>query len=257
MNDIALFALLNFISIFFSVIAVFIVKRAIPLNLRYKDNAVIANTGSTIAVIYGVLAGFAALYLINNNNYASDAVQREANAAADIYRDSKWIQGKEGQTIQSDLKTYISHVIYIEWPLMEKGKTVDEGDGTDIINQMARELIDYNTANSAEQVLVKNMIDEIRQLYDARQQRIQLSYSELSPEVWAVILIGSILTLCINYLFGMNTYLHLVTVCAASLMVSSMLFLLITLDKPFQGEFIIEPDVFQSLLTIMDKNMQK
>lgn len=49
----------------------------------------------------------------------------------------------------------------------------------------------------------------------------------------------------------MNLYMHIVTVAAAALMTSSMLFLLITLDRPFQGEFIIEPASLRTLLELI------
>ena len=254
MNDIALFILLNCASIIISFIAVFIVNRTIPLKKRYKDNTVIGSTAAVIAVIYGVLAGLAALYLINNNSYTSDAVLREANAAADIYRDSKVMEDSLRVNIQTEIKNYLIQAINVEWPLMEKGRKVYDDGGTDIINQLTKELMGYAGTSNTQLLLVHDMLDQIRALYDAREQRIQMSYSELSPELWVVILIGTILTLCINYLFGMNIYLHMVMVFAAALMTSSMIFLLITLDRPFQGQFIVGPDALRSVLAVIDKD---
>jgi hypothetical protein len=256
MNDMALFVLLNCFSISFSVIAIFIIRYTIPLHLRYKDNAVIGNTASVIAVIYGVLAGLAALYLINNNSYTSDAVLREANAAADIYRDSKGLKQPGQKEMQVLIKKYLIQAIKVEWPQMELGQTVTDKYGNNVIDQMNQTLINYAGTGNSETLMVHDMIQQVRTLYDARQQRIQMSYSELTPELWVVILIGTILTLCINYLFGMNIYLHLVTVCAAALMTSSMIFLLITLDRPFQGEFVIEPDALNAVLTTMNTDLK-
>jgi hypothetical protein len=58
----------------------------------------------------------------------------------------------------------------------------------------------------------------------------------------------------INFLFGMNFYMHVITVSAASMMAASMFFLLITLDRPFQGEFVVGPDSFQSVLSAIEKH---
>jgi hypothetical protein len=57
----------------------------------------------------------------------------------------------------------------------------------------------------------------------------------------------------INFLFGMNLYMHILTTSASALMASSIIFLLLTLDKPFQGEFVIEPDAFKALLTYINR----
>lgn len=250
--DTILFLALNIGFIIFSIVSVIFVYKVIPFHVRLKENAVIGTTASLIAVIYGVLAGLSALYLINNNSYTSDAVQREASAVADVYRDSRWLKEPTRNNIQVLIKKYLNEVIVNEWPYMRLGKEVPNFNGSYIIDQITLELIDYNGVTNSESLLVHDIMDEIRTLYDARQKRIHMSESQLSPELWLVIIIGSILTLCINFLFGMNVPLHIITICAAAIMVSSMLFLLITLDRPFQGEFVIEPDVFLRLLHFIE-----
>jgi hypothetical protein len=249
-SDINLFCFLSFVSIVFSIIAIVVIKRYVPLSLRYTDNAVIGNTINLVSVIYGVLAGLSALYLINNNGYASDAVQREANSVANIYRDSNWLSEPTRSQMHTELEKYLTTVINTEWPVMEKGGVV-ANDGDAVITQISDQLHAYSQLNGTQFLVLRDMLEEVKNLYDARQQRIQKSYSSLSPELWVVILVGTILTLCINYLFGMNFYLHILTVIAAALMTSSMIFLLITLDKPFQGEFIIEPVPFAAVLSFI------
>jgi hypothetical protein len=245
--DIKLFLLLAFVSIAISLVAIFVVRRLIPVNLRYTDNQVIGNTISLVSVLYGVLAGFAALYLINNNSYTADAVQREANSVANIFRDSRSLKEPARSAIQTDVRQYIDTVINIEWPLMRKGEKIDY-QGDTIIDDLSDEINNYYAIGESESRLAKDLLDESKSLYNSRHQRIQMSYSSLDIEIWVVILIGTILTMSINYLFGMNFYLHMVTVVAAAVMTSSMIFLLITLDRPFQGEFIIEPTGLQSVL---------
>ena len=106
-----------------------------------------------------------------------DAVQREANATANIYRDSKWLQEPSRVQIQAEIKNYITEVINVEWPLMQKGKQIDDATGNIIIDRLTDDLVKYNGASNSELLLVHDMLDEIRDLYNARQQRINLSYS--------------------------------------------------------------------------------
>ena len=68
---------------------------------------------------------------------------------------------------------------------------------------------------------------------------------------------GTLLTLFITYLFGMHRRFHLFVVIGTALMTSSMIFLLIALDRPFQGEFAITPDMFQSVLVTISKDAAK
>lgn len=251
--DLYLFCFLSILSIIISVAAIFLIKHYIPLSLRYTDNAVIGFTIGLVSVMYGVLAGLSAMYLINNNNYTSDAVQREANSIANLDRDIRWLSNPTRNEIHNELKIYLNEVINIEWPLMEKGNSVNS-KGDIIINEIADQLYKYslNTSSQSQNLVLQDMLADIKGLYDARHQRIQMSYSGLDPAIWVVILVGTILTLCINFLFGMNFYLHIITVTAAALMTSSMIVLLIALNKPFQGSNIIEPDPFRSVLTFID-----
>jgi hypothetical protein len=69
-----------------------------------------------------------------------------------------------------------------------------------------------------------------------------MSYSILAPEIWEVIILGTILIIAINYAFRVSFYLHLFGTFTFAIMAASMLFLLVTLDTPFQGEFAVTPD---------------
>src|SRR5438132_365599 len=127
--DAMIFAILSCILVITSLIGIFIVKYTVPLSLRYKDNNVIGYTSALISVIYGVLAGLTAVYLFNNNDHTSDAVQREANATADIYRDSDGLGMPMQNEMRNQIKQYLHIVIDQEWPAMQQGKDVsNEGN---------------------------------------------------------------------------------------------------------------------------------
>lgn len=249
-----LFALLSGVFVAFSVIAIIAVRLTIPLKLRYHDNAVIGNVSSLISLIYGVLAGLMALYLITNLTSVTDAVQREANAIADIYRDSEWLAPPAHAQLRTDLQKYLHHAITVEWPLMETGKKIDD-TGDKLIENIGSHLIGYGKKIPVtEQLIVRDILSGIKALYDARQERINMSYNSLSSEIWLVIIIGTLLTIGINFLFGINFYLHIFTVSATALMASSMIFLLLTLDRPFQGEFTVGSDPLKTIEITLENN---
>ena len=250
--DIYVFLIVSFILVSLSIITICVLKRYLPLELRYRENQTIGNISAVIGVIYGVLAGLTALYLFNNNGYATEAAQHEASAVADLYRDSKWLQEPARSRIQTEIKLYLDEVIKTEWPLMKQGAEINH-DGDTIIEKISNELNNYKVTTNTELLIFRDILDDIRTLYDAREERINMSSSELSPEIWIVILIGTILTIGINFLFGMHFYLHLMTVSATALMASSMIFLLVTLDRPFQGQFVVGPDAFQSVQNFIQK----
>lgn len=252
--DYSIFILLCVFSISISLCALFLVRRYVPLDFRYRDNPVLGNISALISIIYGVLVGLTALYLINNIGFIADAIQDEANAAANIYRDSKWLKEPAQQKIQQSLKQYLTGVIQEEWPQMKKGKTPEQSDSTKI-DTIAEDLMHYKVVSTSDSLIVTDLLEEIKALYNARETRIQMTYSALNTQIWLVILIGTALTLMINYLFGMHFYLHVLSVCVVALMSSSMIFLLVTLDRPFQGDFVVEPDAFRYVLQRIEGEM--
>lgn len=256
LEDFYLFVLLSVTFVIVSILCTFMARRIIPSHVRAQDNAVIVGTNGLIGVIYGVLVGISALYLINNNSYTADAVQREANAVADVYRDSQWLPATVKNSIAKNLENYLHSVIDDEWPLMSKGLHVDNRNDF-LINSMIAEVVNNLSTNNTELLLEKNILSNLQNLYNARQQRIHMSYELLDPDMWVVIIIGTILLLFINFIYEMNFFLHVVAVTSAALMASSMLFLLITLDGPFQGEFAIKPGAMQSVLLFMEQAENK
>jgi hypothetical protein len=246
-SDKVLFVILSIFLISVSVITVLLMQVFIHQDTRHSHNEVIGNVSALIGLIYGVLAGLTALYLINNLSYTGDAVQREANAVANLYRDSSWLKEPTRSTIKNEIANYLNAVINSEWSQMKNGSHVSE-DADSNIENISRDLYAYNSFSSSELLILHDMLDEIKALYNARETRIQMSYESLNTDLWTVILIGTVLMISINFLFGMNIYFHIATVTATALMAASMIFLLITLDKPFQGDFVIEPSAFQQIL---------
>ncbi|MEO8400528.1 MAG: DUF4239 domain-containing protein [Gammaproteobacteria bacterium] len=255
LHDIALFLILSGFFIAISVISVPIVQKFIPLDLRYKYNSVVGNISALIGVIYSVLVGLTALYLFNNNSYTANAVQHEASALANVYRDSQWLQEPTKSKVDTAINQYLNEIIHTEWPTMQAGRDLDQ-TGEHIIDSISNDVILYIQQHPKELLIERDMLDEIKSLYNSREQRIHMSYAALTSEIWEVILIGTFLTIAINFLYRMNIKLHIIIIIPTALMVSSMLFLLVTLDRPFQGEFIIGTDAFQSILThINDKRV--
>jgi hypothetical protein len=255
LSDLTIFLILVGITISVSIVAVLIDKHFIFHKLRYKDNPTIGSISSLIGIIYGVLVGFIAFYLITNQDHATDAAQREASAAATIYEGANWLPPAFQTTVQKDITDYINTVIKVEWPLMRQFKDIGiQGDLK--IEKVLNDLKSYVPINNSETINLQNLLSAVNTLYTARHARIGISSSSLSPELWEVIMIGTILIIAINYAFRVNFSLHLFATCSFAIMAASMLFLLVTLDRPFQGEFAVNPDAFDQVMDLIDAKRQ-
>jgi hypothetical protein len=243
-SDLNLILILCSVSISISVIALFCIKKFYPVHLRYQDNEVIASTSALIIVIYGVLAGFATQSLLNKMAYATDALQHEANAIVNLYRDSLGLEDNYKAQIKKEINQYIDNVLNNDWPLMNKGQQISS-EGAHIIERISVDLTHLKIATVLESHVVGHMLTQLKELYDARRARIEASYATLANEIWIVVIAGTVLSLFASYLFGVNFYLHIFIVSVAALMTTSVLFLLISLDKPFQGDSSVGPELIK------------
>lgn len=237
--------MLTLILAMLSIIGIIITRRFNHINVF--NNTVIGNISNLIGIIYGVFVGLMALYLLNNINYTSEAVLQEGNSLANIYRDSKWLQNPAKEKIQDAIKNYIELVVNVEWPEMKKGRIIDR-KAVGYIEDITNVLVNYHSITAGDNLLVQDMFGMIKDLYDSRERRIQLSYAQLNFHIWLVIIIGTLLMIFINYFYVTDFKLHIIMICAVALMTAAIVFILETLDKPFQGEFIIQPHQFQVLL---------
>lgn len=253
LSDFFIFLFVAAFTIIITYVIVLLIKHFFTVRTSYEDNAVIGSVSAVIGVIYGVLAGITALYQLNNIDYTANIVQQEANAVAGIYQDSLFLPQPVRGNVQKQLVNYLDIVVNVEWPLMKHGKRVNY-QGADVIEEILKIVHANQNSNVLNISITNNLLTEIKTLYNARSNRIQISYDSLSGEIWVVILIGTFLTIAINYFYKINLRLHILSLFVAILMTSSILFLLITLDKPFQGEFASKPEEFQTLLSYMQQH---
>jgi len=250
-SDLMVFVIVAAMLILISAIALLVIKHYFMVKGTYEDNAVIANISSIIGVIYGVLAGLSALYLLNNISYSYEVVQKEASSAANVYQLTKFLKEPVQSDIQQQLRHYLEVVINDEWPLMSKRKPINDND---LIANMIDSISRYADKKMIDSATLHDLINDIKSLYNSREERIQLSSTSLSIEIWEVVMIGTFLIIVINFFFRMSYRLHLVALLAEIIMASSVIFLLITLDTPFEGDYIVQPSAYQSLLGYMQKH---
>lgn len=248
---ILLYGMISLILIIFSVVAVCLVNRFYSYDARYLENQALSGITATIGIFYALLMSISVLYVLTNYGNAERVVQKEANFVADLYRDSNLLSDPFRTTLQTDIKNYLQEVIYKEWPILRTGKIPDNHAHL-ILNKITNEVKFYKATNSFENLTLRAIADEVKNIYDSSQERFRLIDSALGGDVWLTIILGTLLTLGINCFYGMEFRLHLVAIVAISLVIASMIYLNISIDRPFIGEFSVQPEPYITILNDMN-----
>ncbi|GHH53143.1 bestrophin-like domain [Lentzea cavernae] len=231
-----------------SAVLVVITRRFGSEEVSEKNLGAGGSVFSIVAGLHAVLAAFILISLFDAANGAEEQVQKEANAlvAVDWASDSLPEPAKSG--VDELIRDYVSIVVQDEWPRMREGENVDN-QGWLTLNRL-RDTISTAAPNGDWQEDRKaEAANQLWQVYQARQERLDAADNGVNPVVWLALLIGTGLSLLFPYLFRGPTLTSqmLITVTLTSTLVL-LLFAIYQLQNPFDGGVLIPSDAFSSAL---------
>ncbi|PTT92159.1 hypothetical protein DBR42_02590 [Pelomonas sp. HMWF004] len=155
-------------------------------------NVALASLG-VIATINSLLLAFSAVSVWESFSTAEQAVHHEATAMAQLGRTLSMYDGAPARLGRERLRAYARSVVTREWPAMLQGKqsvaTLEAFDG------LFQALADLRPATASETVLLTQALGQVNELLSHRRARLQASQGKVPTTLWAVVWVGSVLTL--------------------------------------------------------------
>src|SRR5215217_3843483 len=229
-----------------------LVQRLVPATSRQPHNDVAGFIYAALGVIYAVLLVIA---VWEQYQAASETVELEANAVAEIFWLGNRLPEPEGSHIQELARSYAEEVAHKEWPLMEQGQAplmtqVEETPaGWTLIDDIRANLQEFQPRTAADEQLYAEGLDQIQRLADARRMRLVAAEEGIPGVLWAVLIFGGIATVGFTYLFGLeNTWAHRVMVVILAGVIGLVLFTIGAMEHPFSGGARIGTEAFDLIL---------
>ena len=129
-------------------------------------------------MIYAVLLALVVIAVWGEHDAASETVEQEANALAEIFWLAHQLPEPEGSHIQELAHSYAEEVIHKELPLMEQGQaplmTQTQGTpaGWTLIDEIRANLQELQPRTPAGEQLYAEGLDQVQRLADARRMRL-------------------------------------------------------------------------------------
>ena len=231
------------------------VQRLVPASSRQPHNDVAGFIYAPLGIIYAVLLALVMIAVWEQYQAASETVEQEANATAEIAWLAHRLPEPQGSHIQELARSYAEEVLHKEWPLMEQGKAplMRQVGGTPggwtIIDNTRASLQDYEPHTKAEEQLYATGLDQIAELNDARRMRLIAAEEGIPGVLWAVLIFGGVAAIGFTYLFGMeNTWAHRLMVVTLAAVIGLVLFTIGALEYPFSGGARIGTGAFDLIL---------
>jgi hypothetical protein len=232
-----------------------LVGHFVPAESRRPHNDVAGFIYAALGVIYAVLLALVVIAVWEEYDAASETVEQEANAAADIFWLADRLPEPRGTHVQELVRSYAQEVVEHEWPLMEQGEapllTQPRGApaGWTIVDEIRQDIQNFEPHTKAEEQLYAEGLDQVDTLADARRMRLVAAEEGVPGVLWAVLVFGGIAAVGFTYLFGLeSTWAHRLMVATLAAVIGLVLFTIGAMEHPFSGGARIGTGAFELIL---------
>ncbi len=231
--------------------ATWITRRRFPERVHTANNEVAGFIFAAVAVIYGVLLAFVVVVVWQSYDHAHTIVEQEANAVIDAYRFSWELPPPYDHELRSAVKTYTTSLIQDDWPAMKSS------NGSPASEQKLEALWDIHRELSTAEATTggppENLFATLANIENQRRLRLNENFVELPGMLWALLLIGALLTMSFTLFFrSPNARAHYLMVALMTGIIAFVLFLIMELDDPFIGDITITPHPLMHALTTIE-----
>ena len=222
------------------------------LRQEFSDNhkSVAMSVLGIVATVNSLLLAFSAVSVWDAFSSADEAVMQEANTIGALARDLAVFESPEAEHARDLLRRYAETVIAEEWPDMQRGEANLQAWNAFDDTFVAMAALDVDTTRH--EVLLGEIFQRSKELLQQRRTRLYTAESEVPGTLWAVVLIGTILSLVTTFVLE-PTRFHIAMIGMLALSVGLVFYFIIAMDRPFAGKESISPAPFQSALANMQR----
>jgi Protein of unknown function (DUF4239) len=238
-----------------AIVGLWLVHRKIHQRLKLGetlvDNGVVGWFFSGTLTIYGITLGLIAVTTWESSSRVAGVASREAATIAALYRDTSGFASPLREELHGKLHEYTRFVIEKAWPAQRRGEIL--GDGNRLLDEFQSQLFANAPNTESLRILQGEAIKTYNELVELRRQRTDAVNEGVPRVVWAVILLGGVLTIAMSFCFQVQLFrLHLLLTTGLATMVGLLVFLIAALDRPYRGAVSVEPTAYQIVLeTVM------
>lgn len=225
-------------------LGVWLVRRYIPATREGFDAEVSSQLLGVVATLFGLLLAFVVVLAFQAYSDADDNARQEADALAQIVRDSGAFPAADRTRVQAAVGRYVRTVINEEWELLRDGKfSRKAGEAMEGL-YAAMETVRPQTA--AGHAFYDDSVRRLNDALAARRNRVSDASGGLSALLVGMLFLGSLLILGYAILVGSKSAaFHLIGAGAIAVVLGFSLVMLVVYDYPYSGGLAIDPGPFR------------
>ena len=121
-------------------------------------------------------------------------------------------------------------------------------DATRRLNKLAQTLAAFEPPTVGQQLLHAETLHRLNEMTELRRKRLHAIGGGLPPVMWAVVLIGAVLTISVTYLLQIERKVQVTLTALFAMFIGLVVFVIASLDQPLSGPLAIDSRPYQLAL---------
>jgi len=220
-------------------------RRLLPrLRIQVEDSEFTGAMMQSVMVFYGLAVALIAVTVFETYSRTGQIVETEATALNAIYRDVTSYPEPIRWELQKDLRDYTIQIIHQAWPLQARGQIPKAG--MEHMTRFQVDLTKFEPATEGQKILHAETLRAYNQLIQARRMRLDAVGTGLPKVMWTVIVGGAFIGLSAAFFFKVDDMrLHMIEVLLLEVFIGLVIFMILSLDRPFRGDLGIQSEPYQ------------
>lgn len=221
----------------FAVFGLLLVRRRVLPRLRVEagDSEFTGAMLQSVMVFYGLAVALIAVTVFQTYSDTMNVVTGEATALNALYRDVTSYPEPIRTELQKGLRDYTKYVIDEAWPLQRQGKV--PGGGIEQMSRFQVTLTKFEPATEGQKLLHGETLRAYNLMIQSRRLRLDAVGTGLPKVMWTVIVVGAFISLSASFFFRVeDARLHILEVLLLAVFVGLVIFMILSLDRPFRGD---------------------
>jgi len=225
---------------------VLLLRPFVKRNYADEHNSVFSDAFAAVATLFSIISGLLVFAVVGAFDGASAACAQESGALRQMYQNVQVFPAAEKVKAEESIVAYVKSVVADEFPTMARGEGSEQTAAA--LNSMFKVIGTMTPAPSwsDQYTVVSNKMTDVVAL---RVARIDSSQPALGG-LYLILLFSSagITVAMLALAYAENIRMQCIAVGLTGFVLASVLFLLVQVNSPYNGEISVGPDNFESAL---------
>jgi hypothetical protein len=230
-----------------AVLATWVVRRAIPVDIRRSHHEVGSSVFLQLGVIFAVVLAFVFNEVWSEHTVAAQAVNQECSSLHAVAMLATALPKELSRPLTRAIVVYIQTVVDDEWPVMAQRKRSEKASSN--LVALWRVAADLQPSRPQDAAIQSQIMSSLAVAHQQRETRLFQMTEGLPPVLWALLIAFSIMLVGFVVFSGLEigiSQMIITAMCTAG--IAFLLIVIELLDFPFEGPLRIQPTDFQETL---------